>query len=91
MPDGGEKGFWAKALGAKAQFDHDFDTDVYGMRFGSNNNIFVPAVGYLDFWDFGGISPAAPAFSPDFRQQSFCKLNYVAIIAKKPTLTRARS
>ncbi|MBO4428297.1 MAG: hypothetical protein J5771_07460 [Bacteroidales bacterium] len=51
VPDGGENGFWAKALGSKTVVDREYDDALHGMHFGSNNEIWLPTVGYLDFVD----------------------------------------
>ena len=51
VPDGGEKGFWAKAMGSKEKMEHNYDDALHGMHFGSHDEIWLPTVGYLDFAD----------------------------------------
>ena len=82
VPDGGEKGFWAKALGAEEKIAHDFNTDVNGMLFGSNNSIFVPASGYLDYSDAKPYCIGTEGYcwtctySPEYEQAYEFKISY---------------
>ncbi len=53
VPDGSSNGIWAKALGSKNSFKHDYDSTNEGMnfsgKFGSASTIWYPASGYRDY------------------------------------------
>jgi uncharacterized protein (TIGR02145 family) len=53
VPDGGEKGIWAKASGKSASFAASYDSANKGINFsgtfGESSTIWYPAVGYIHY------------------------------------------
>ena len=52
VPDGGENGVWAKAIGSSSYFDYAYNSTDEGInfsgKFGSASTIWYPASGYRD-------------------------------------------
>ena len=55
VPDGGDDGVWAQALGSSSDFVHTFDFTCVGMnfsgKFGSDQTVWYPDAGFLDSFD----------------------------------------
>ena len=55
VPDGGDDGVWAQALGSSSDFVHTFDFTCVGMnfsgKFGSDQTVWYPSAGFFDGYD----------------------------------------